>query len=137
MMGEIESLICYICSLEWQLCLDYNSGQCERRISSSSFCGQLADYYSHVFSLINPSLLDEFSFKEMRTQSQINISSCCLYVWCKSRNRRQGESKICNTHDGNLLRRPSTSYKMLLGRVALGIIYIVPQQFYVLILHVF
>ena len=24
-------------------------------------------------------------FKEMRTQSQIKISSCCLYVWCKSR----------------------------------------------------
>ena len=32
-----------------------------------------------------PLLLDEFSFKEMRTQSQTKISSCCLYVWCKSR----------------------------------------------------
>ena len=37
----------------------------EGSISSSSFYGQLADYYSHVFSLIHP--LDEFSFKELRT----------------------------------------------------------------------
>ena len=33
----------------------------EGSILSSSFCGQLADYYSHVYSLIHP--LDEFSFK--------------------------------------------------------------------------
>ena len=32
-----------------------------------------------------PLLLDEFSIKEMRTQSQTKISSCCLYVWCKTR----------------------------------------------------
>ena len=51
----------------------------------SSFCGRLADYYSHVFSLIHQLLLGEFSFKEMRTYSQTKISSCCLYVWCKSR----------------------------------------------------
>ena len=37
----------------------------EGSISSSSFYGQSADYYSHVFSLIHP--LDEFSFKELRT----------------------------------------------------------------------
>ena len=43
----------------------------------------LADYYSHVFILIYP--LDEFFFKEMKTGSPSKISSCCLCVWCKSR----------------------------------------------------
>ena len=58
----------------------------EGRISSSSnFCGQLADYYSHVFSVIHTLPLDEFSFKEIRTWGQSKISSCCLCVWCKSR----------------------------------------------------
>ena len=52
-------------------------------ISSRSFYGQLPDYYSHVFSLIHP--VDEFSFKEMRTWGQSKISSCCICVWCKSR----------------------------------------------------
>ena len=42
------------------------------RISSSSFYEQLADYYSHVFSLIHPA--DEFYFKEMRTWGQCNVS---------------------------------------------------------------
>ena len=51
-------------------------------ISSRSFYGQLPDYYSHVFSLIQP--VDEFSFKEMRTWGQSKISSCFLCVWCKS-----------------------------------------------------
>ena len=50
-------------------------------ISPYSFYGQLLDYQSHIFSLIYP--VDEFSFKEMRTWGQ--ISSGCLYVWCKSR----------------------------------------------------
>ena len=53
------------------------------RISSSSFCGQLVDYYLHVFSLIHPLLLDEFSFKVMRTWDQSRILSCCLSLWCK------------------------------------------------------
>ena len=52
-------------------------------ILSSSFCGQLAYYHSHIFSLIHP--LDEFSFKEMRTWGQFKISTCCLCVQCKSR----------------------------------------------------
>ena len=52
---------------------------------ASGFSGQLANYYLHVFSLIHPLLLDEFSFKEMRTQDQPKISPCCLCVWCKSR----------------------------------------------------
>ena len=30
-------------------------------------------------------LSNEFSFKEMRTWSQSKTSSCCLYLWCKSR----------------------------------------------------
>ena len=55
----------------------------ERRISSFSFCGQLADYYSHFFSLIHP--LDECPFTEMRTCGQSKISSCCICVWCKSK----------------------------------------------------
>ena len=42
------------------------------RISSSSFYEQLADYYSHVFSLIHPA--DEFYLKEMRTWGQCNVS---------------------------------------------------------------
>ena len=52
-------------------------------ILSFSFCGQLANYYSHVFSLIHP--LDEFSFQEMRTWVQSKFSYCYLSVWCKSR----------------------------------------------------
>ena len=51
-------------------------------ISSCSFFGQLPHYYSHVFILIHP--VDEFSFKEMRTWGQSKISSCFLFVWCKS-----------------------------------------------------
>ena len=50
-------------SLKYQLCL--------------GLCGQLADYYSLFFSLIHPLLLNEFSFKEMRTRDQSKISSCC------------------------------------------------------------
>ena len=42
----------------------------EGRISSYSFCEQLADYSSHVFSLIHTLPLVEFSFKEMRTWGQ-------------------------------------------------------------------
>ena len=36
-----------------------------------------------IFSLIHP--VDEFSFKEMRTWGQYKISSCCICVWCESR----------------------------------------------------
>ena len=46
---------------------------------------QMAHYSSHVFSLIHILPLDEFSFKKMRTWGQSKISSCCLCVWCKSR----------------------------------------------------
>ena len=35
------------------------------------------------FSLIHPE--DEFSFKEMRMWGQPKTSSCCLCVWCKSK----------------------------------------------------
>ena len=36
--------------------------------------------------------------------------------------------KIPNTNDGKLLRRPSTGYKNVLGRVAFGIIYIASDK---------
>ena len=62
----------------------------EGSILSSSFCGQLADYYLHVFSLIHP--LDEFFLKEMRTWSQSKILSCGPCVWCKSRELRDKRS---------------------------------------------
>ena len=55
----------------------------ERSISSSSFYGQLANYFSHVFSLICP--VDEFSIKEMRMWGQPMISSCCFCITCASR----------------------------------------------------
>ena len=68
------------------------------------------DYYSHVFSLVRPLPLDEFSFKKMRTWGQSKIYSCCFYVWCKlKRINRQRESKIPNTNGGKLLCRPSTT----------------------------
>ena len=38
------------------------------------------------FSLIHP--VDELSFKEMRTWGQPKNSSCCLCVWCKSKELR-------------------------------------------------
>ena len=57
--------------------------ECERNISSFSFYGQLADCCPHFFSLIHA--VDEFSLKEMRTWGQSKISSCCICVWCKSR----------------------------------------------------
>ena len=63
--------IAELCSLKCQLCFGP--------------CGQLADHYSHFFSLIHPLLSNEFSFKEMRTWCQSKISSCCLCLWCKSR----------------------------------------------------
>ena len=55
----------------------------EGSISSSSFYGQLPDYYSQAFSLIYP--MDEFSWKEMRTWDQSKILSYCFCVWCESR----------------------------------------------------
>ena len=99
--------------------------ECEGRISSSSFCGQLADYYSHDFNLIHTLPLDEFSFKEMRTWGQSKISSRCLCVLCKSK-----ELGCRGVQDSQQQwwkashHRPSTSYKKLLGRDTFGIIYI-------------
>ena len=55
----------------------------ERNIPSFSFYGKLADCCSLIFSLIHP--VDEFSFKKMRMWGQSKISSCCICVWCKSR----------------------------------------------------
>ena len=57
--------------------------ECNGSISSSCFHEQLANHYSHDFSLIHP--VDEFPFKEMGTWIQSEISSCCICVWCKSR----------------------------------------------------
>ena len=95
--------------------------ECEGSILSSSFCGHLANYYSHVFSLVHR--LDEFSFKKMRTWGQSKVSSCCLCVWCKS--RELGDRGSLNTIGGNLLHRPSTSYKKAFDRIAFGINYII------------
>ena len=84
MIGEIEGLICYLCSLG----ASYASAKTlerEGRISSSSFFRQLADKYSHVFSLFHPLPLDESSFKEMRKWDLSKISSCYLCVWCNSK----------------------------------------------------
>ena len=90
----------------------------EGSISSCSFYGQLAGYYSHVFSLIHP--MDEFSFQGMRTWGQSKISSCSLCVWCKSREMRGGRSpRFINGRE--LLLRPS-SYRKLLDRVAFRIL---------------
>ena len=87
----------------------------EGSISSCSFHGKLADYYSHVFSLIHP--MDEVSFKMW---GQSKVSSCCLCVWCKSREMRGREtSRFINGRE--LLLRPS-SYRKLLGRVIFRIL---------------
>ena len=70
-----------------------------------------------IIRLIHPE--DELSFTEMRMLSQSKISSGCICDWCESREMvRQGESKITNNNGGKLLRRPSSSYKKLLDRVA-------------------
>ena len=60
----------------------------EESILSSSIYGQLADYYSHFFSLIHP--VDKFSFREMRTWGQPMISSCYFCVTCESRELHRG-----------------------------------------------
>ena len=124
MMGETASLICYLCSLK----CSYPSAKTVERegiISSSSFCGRLADYYSHVFSLIHTLPLDEFFFKEMRMWGQYKISSCFFCVWCKSRELGgRGSPGFATPWWKASLCRRSTSYKKLLGRVAFGIIYI-------------
>ena len=98
-------------------CVSTESLERERRISSCSFYWQLSDYYSHVFSLINP--VDEFSFKEIRTWCQSKISSFCLFGWCKSRKMR-GRVSPRFTNGGELPHRPS-SYRKLRDRVALRI----------------
>ena len=79
-MGEIEGPISSI-YVVWNA--NYASAKTlerEGRISSFSFCEQLADYYSHIFSLIHTLLFDEFSFKEMRTWGQSKTSSYCFCV---------------------------------------------------------
>ena len=89
----------------------------EGTISSCSFYWQLANYYSHGFSLIHP--LDEFSLKEMRTWGQSKISFCFLCVWCKSREMGGRRSPIF-TNGGEFLHRTS-KYRKLLNRVAFRI----------------
>ena len=56
----------------------------ERELSNSpsSVCGQLPDYYSHLFYFVYQ--VDEFSFREMRTWSQSKISYSCICVWYES-----------------------------------------------------
>ena len=120
-MEKIRCLICYLCSLECQLCFGQNPGE-QGGILSSSFCGQLADCYSHVFILIHP--LDEFSFKQMRMWGQSKISPCCIYVWCKSRELGGRGSPRFPTQMVEIFFADLTSYKKLLGRVAFGTIYI-------------
>ena len=90
-----------------------------------SFWGQLADYYSHIFSLIHP--LDKVTFKEMRTWSQSKISSRCLCVWCKSRELRGRWSQRFPTRMVEIS-ADLTSYKNSLCRVAFGIIYIASAE---------
>ena len=94
----------------------------EGSLLSSSFCVQLADYYSHVFSLIYP--LDKFSFKEMRTWGQSKISSCCLCLRPKSRELGGRRSPRFPTPMVEIFSTDLTSYKQSLGRVAFAIIYI-------------
>ena len=59
-MGEMEGLIWYYVVWIASFALTKTLER-EGSILSSRFCGQLADYYSHVYSLIRP--IDEFSFK--------------------------------------------------------------------------
>ena len=58
---------------------------------------------------------------------QPKISSCCLCVWCKSKELGGKESgvrggKIPNINGGNLLRRFSVTYRKFLDRVAFRIL---------------
>ena len=55
----------------------------EGRISWYSFCKQLADYYSHVFSLTTH--CQWVLLQGNKTWVQSKISSCCLCLWCNSR----------------------------------------------------
>ena len=67
-MVEIEGLICYLCSLSANYTLAKTGALGKNLIIQPLYMGkQLADYYSHVFSLIHLLQLDEFSFKEMKT----------------------------------------------------------------------
>ena len=117
MMRKIECLI--LLFLYFGVLAMLSGG--EESISSSSFYGQLADFYSHVLSLIHP--VDEFSFKEIRRWGQYNILSCCLCVWCRWRERgSRGESKILNNNGGKLLQRPSSNCRKLLDRLAFRIL---------------
>ena len=88
---------------------------------------RLAHHYPHIFSLIHLLLLDEFAFIEMKTCGQFKISSCCLCVWCKSRElegRRSRRFSTLMVEKFSADHRSSTIYKTLLGRVAFGIIYV-------------
>ena len=78
----------------------------------------------HTFLTLSTYSLDEFSFKEMRTWGQSKISSCCLCVWCKSRELRGRESSRFPTPIVEIFSADLTSYKKLLGRVTFEIIYI-------------
>ena len=61
-------------------------------------------------------------------QDFILLSLCMVQI---RRIRRQEQSKIPNTNDGNILRRPSTSYNKALGRAAFGIIYVASAKSWV------
>ena len=82
------------------------------------------NYYSNIFSPNHP--VDEFSFKGMRMWGQPMISSCCLCVrWENCRENWElggrggaGEGSPRFTLSGELLCRPSKSYRKLLDRVA-------------------
>ena len=54
--------------------------ECEGSISLSTYMGNIIHTF---FSFIHP--VDEFSFKEMRMWGQPKTSSCCLCVWCNSK----------------------------------------------------
>ena len=71
---------------------------------------------------------------ERRVRPRIHL---VVFMYAVNQENQAGESKIPNTNGGKLLHRPSTSYKKLFGRVAFGIIFIIPWQFYLLILDVF
>ena len=96
--------------------------ECERNISSFSFYGQLADCCPHFFSLIHS--VDEFSLKEMRTWGQSKISSCCICVWCKSREIGGRGSPRFPTLMVESFSPDLFPAVKVLDRVAIGIMYI-------------
>ena len=76
-MGEVEGLIWLFGVLAMLQVKLWSTREASYRPAFMS------NYYSHVFSLIR--LVDEFSFKELRTWGQFKISSGCLCVLCESK----------------------------------------------------